>query len=1062
MSTLNSDLKYKRIAMIKQYTLSNLNRLFLHPLIGIMLMSICSFSVFSGTSFNCETVQSGAWNSPSTWTGCDGSFPDAADKYATIKTGHDIQLTLSTHNIAGLLMEAGSVMTGGDSNGTHRFFAHGSDIDTSLGQIISEQSLLFESLVGSVTMGAVQTLGMNDRLTLNAAQNVMIADSASGIQVFQFYVNSTDPLGVLQIQDDITTTYGQYYDINLGLMDSVVLTGIGLELNGSVDLQGHTLELSISSPNDSVVQGMITGNVANLIKSGQGRVVLNGAVTGAVTTTVTGGELVIMDQHQGNVILHGDAQLGGTGMVAGDLIMNDASSLDPGLAGGVASFPFQVNNLTLNDDAFLAVTVYNLPWIRDQGMVRALGDVNLGGVINMPAEANYDFHDDYLLIDKQSMAAINGQFTGVNEGDVIDDRFGITYVGGDGNDLVAHPVCGTDNLVINENDDGPGSLRDAIGHVCDDGEIHFSGMLNINLNTPIQIDHPFLFINGSGQTITADGGNSAFEVPLESRVYFRELTVQNTDSTSGALVNWGRTNMYSMYFANNSNSSLAGGGAVTNYGTLVVYGSSFYQNNANQGGAIHNDGGWVYISNSTFFENGHLLVNQGGAIYNNNDLEIRFATIHESGDGSLVAGNSIYNTGNGLNFQINNSVVSSSHQVISECIGTPTSPPSFQANFVSDGSCDGEYTGTPGLGSWGFYGGETPTLPLLDGSVLINSGTDPYCSLGGFDQNERPRTIGVTCDIGAFEYIDESPPEVLSVAMEQQQVNACGHTPLLSNQVTATFNEPMYNADDDDMILYEIIHAGADQSFLTADDMSFQVLSADSDLNRPMPTVTLTTDAPIPNGLVRLLLDGALQNEFFLNLYDGDGYQHPYRVDVGNQFHGGHFDDCVGVDPLVAWDIQAISAAAGLDQNNSNASWSLATEIDMSQPLVIEQCVELSGSAMLNIEVAISQQAPGPAPAANETANGGDTFDLLARCRPFDGLACQGNESSDLSALIMGHAVSNQWQVVDFNVGMTHANTQSLLCGLTVTPKQNLTADFLVDGMTLTATTDLIFEHGFD
>ena len=78
------------------------------------------------------------------------------------------------------------------------------------------------------------------------------------------------------------------------------------------------------------------------------------------------------------------------------------------------------------------------------------------------------------------------------------------------------------------------------------------------------------------------------------------------------------------------------------------------------------------------------------------------------------------------------------------------------SNTILEGGCPEAFTCTnvittdPKLGVLGDYGGFTQTIPLLEGSPAIDSGSDSVCP--ATDQRGTSRPQGAHCDIGAFEY----------------------------------------------------------------------------------------------------------------------------------------------------------------------------------------------------------------------------------------------------------------------------------------------------------------------
>ena len=177
------------------------------------------------------------------------------------------------------------------------------------------------------------------------------------------------------------------------------------------------------------------------------------------------------------------------------------------------------------------------------------------------------------------------------------------------------------------------------------------------------------------------------------------------------------------------------------------------------GGGIYNFGAMV-MTNSTVAQNaarvgygGLVEVGRGGAISNHGTASISNSTI--SGN-SAFQGSNIFNY---IHFQVTlqNSIVASG----GNCYGTMTSK---GYNLSSDNTCNfngpGDLNNTdPKLGTFGYNGGPTQTIPLLSGSPAIDAGTPSGCTdaqgnLLKTDQRGMPRPDpGDTggCDMGAYE-----------------------------------------------------------------------------------------------------------------------------------------------------------------------------------------------------------------------------------------------------------------------------------------------------------------------
>jgi hypothetical protein len=1026
--------------------------------LGVSLMG--AQQVMAGATVICETVQSGDWDDPATWVNCDGSFPNDFNTQANINTGHLILLDRSV-SVHGLLMKSGSQLNGSEESGTHQIIANGSGIDTTDGIITSDSSLLIETQVGDIVLGVVQTTGLNDRLTLVSAQDITIADSSTGLDVYQLFAESADPAGVINIHDSITTNQVQQYDLNVEVGQSLVLSANEIKLNADLHVGNHILELNArGGVFGSMITGMISGNGANLLKSGNGRLTLVESVPAGTETTATGGELLLMASHNDNVTLSGDAVLGGPGQIFGSLTMNDTSTLYPGLGGIAGSYPFEAGHLVMTGDSRLLAS--SLSAVNAFGLLRVTGNVDLSGLVGFPVNPEFDYQHAYTIIEKTGVGAVNGTFTGVNEGDVIDDYFAVTYVGGDGNDVVVNPICGNVNNVSNDTDNAPGSFRQAVNNMCPNGgDVHFLESFQIILDSPVVFDQSVMWINqdsGLSQVFESAGNFPVFHVEEDGAVKFFEVTVQHVTSPMGAVVNEGLMTFHKSYFANNTNTSMTGGGAINNSGNMSIGSSGFYQNNGIQGGAVHNNGA-MFIASSTFYQNGNLVTGQGGAIYNTGQFEVWNATIVDSGDGGMNEGNSFYNDSTSHVRSVN-TVITNQNATLSECFTTQPLDLGFDpSNWFQDGSCDAPFSGDPELAPWGDYGGYAPAIPAQPFSPLINSGDNLFCdfvSSNNIDQLGYSRRAGISCDIGAVEYRDSEPPQVSVVMAEEQAVEVCGQHPWLTDQLKVTFSEPVLEAEMAEH--YFVCHAGVDQSFQTGDDQFFNVFSAVSDQAHPFPTITLQLESAVPEGLVQLRVTSDVTDEFYLRLNDGAGHWHPFRIEPGNAFAGGHFDDCAGVDPLYAWDVINGNPVPASDHQNSNASFSMAADISTSQSLSLDQCVDLSVNDLAAIKASLLART------SDNTAVtvGSPLLDVSVQCDLYSDQACTGSPAGFIQDVYPNWPGSTQWQFLAFQLGNINSQTRSVGCLIHVTGKQANASEVLFDALRLEVLSDVIFANGFD
>jgi hypothetical protein len=322
-----------------------------------------------------------------------------------------------------------------------------------------------------------------------------------------------------------------------------------------------------------------------------------------------------------------------------------------------------------------------------------------------------------------------------------------------GADFALQNTCGT-FIVTNSNDDGSGSLRQAIANVCPGGTINFAGNYTIYLAGTLTIDKN-MTIDGAGHTVTVsgdtlnDGSGNVRVFYVNSGVIFNLsylIITKGYSNSGGGIDNEGGT-------VTITNSTLSAniatfGGGILNYGLLTITNSTFSGNSAPSGGGIDNYGP-LTITNSTFSANsagtsGISMDNHTGIVTITNSTFSGIGRGISNGVGTVTLRNTILANSTGGN-----------------CSGAITDG----GNNIDDGttcgfSASGSMSSTnPLLGTLGSYGGPTQTFALLPGSAAINSGNDTICAeavgspnygAGGLDQRGVARPPSA-CDIGAFE-----------------------------------------------------------------------------------------------------------------------------------------------------------------------------------------------------------------------------------------------------------------------------------------------------------------------
>lgn len=324
-------------------------------------------------------------------------------------------------------------------------------------------------------------------------------------------------------------------------------------------------------------------------------------------------------------------------------------------------------------------------------------------------------------------------------------------------------LCST--VVTNGSDSGTGSLRQIVADTCPGATITFDGAVStvtltsaeISINKNLTIDGGASLVTVTRSTAGGTPNFRIFNVQSGNTVSMNALTVsngnhliqaggiQNSGSLtlthmhitgnrspqSGGLQNDSVLNLSNTSVTNNVASSFGGGlGVAAGAGTTTLANCTF---TGNQGGsdtgAIGAGGASLTITNCTIA--GNTLVNGGGL-----GAGITTNGVSTTLRNSIVIGNT---EGGGSQRNIDGNL-----QTASAFNVLGTGPAGGLTNGTNSNQVG---LATALLGSLANYGGLTPTLPLLPGSVAINAGSSTSAPTN--DQRGIARVGNV--DVGAFE-----------------------------------------------------------------------------------------------------------------------------------------------------------------------------------------------------------------------------------------------------------------------------------------------------------------------
>ena len=365
--------------------------------------------------------------------------------------------------------------------------------------------------------------------------------------------------------------------------------------------------------------------------------------------------------------------------------------------------------------------------------------------------------------------------------------------------LIALSTQAATITVINTNDSGAGSLRQALADTNDGDTIDFAVTGTITLTTDELLVDKSITISGPGSdNLTVDGNHAShiFHVSGGVTATVAGLSITNGGEVPGAgggIYNDHSTLAIDHCTVSGNHGSVGGGVYNDGYSgtaTLTVTNSTFSGNSVaapysvGSGGGIYNNGSYgsatLTVANSTFSGNsaGYLDYGWGGAIYNDGSLGSATLTLNNStfsGNSAGYHGGGIYN-GSGM-VTIRHTILNAGAwgENLSNAYGSVSS---LGYNLSSDNgggflTATGDQINTdPMLGPLQDNGGSTFTHELLSGSPAINAGDPSFTPPPDYDQRGPgfPRVVNGRIDIGAFEEV-QAP---IYAAQVQQPINADG------------------------------------------------------------------------------------------------------------------------------------------------------------------------------------------------------------------------------------------------------------------------------------------------
>ena len=265
---------------------------------------------------------------------------------------------------------------------------------------------------------------------------------------------------------------------------------------------------------------------------------------------------------------------------------------------------------------------------------------------------------------------------------------------------VAIPASADIITVTNTNDNGPGSLRQALADANDGDTIEFAVTGTIGLTSGELVVDKSLTISGPGADSLAVNGSAksrVFYVGPDAILTISQLSITNGNATTdfgGGIYNDQSTLTLNNCELTGNSADFGGGiytaGSLSGGATVILNNSTCNYNAAIEGAAIFNagdqSGAEVTLNNCSF--SGNSASNPGGGIYNFGEMGDATVTLNNS----TFSGNSAGNNGNGDGGGIyNDGTAGNATLMISDC--------TFSGNSTSGGGGGGIASFGGGFGS---------------------------------------------------------------------------------------------------------------------------------------------------------------------------------------------------------------------------------------------------------------------------------------------------------------------------------------------------------------------------
>ncbi|GAP13486.1 protein containg cadherin domain [Longilinea arvoryzae] len=267
--------------------------------------------------------------------------------------------------------------------------------------------------------------------------------------------------------------------------------------------------------------------------------------------------------------------------------------------------------------------------------------------------------------------------------------------------------------------------------------------------------------NANGLTVPDDTGGGMFIYQRNPSLTNLTFSYNSASTMGGGLyIDNGTPALTDVSFTNNS---ATWGGGMNGYASSPILNRVTFSGNAAQsagGGLLIWSGGTTLLTNVTF--SGNSATDHGGGMMIEGDSNATLTNVTFGGN-TANQGGGIYNSGTAPLIRNailwNNIAAGGGAQIYNSSTASVVTDGVVQDGCPAGSTCTNIIIADPHIGVLGNYGGATQTIPLLLGSSAIDTGNDSFCP--ATDQRSIARPQGAHCDIGAYEFVNLAPTDIL-------------------------------------------------------------------------------------------------------------------------------------------------------------------------------------------------------------------------------------------------------------------------------------------------------------